>query len=89
MNRQEQNNQNVTEQNLNDIEGALLQKIIHPRTEIVDLKLNYSGNEHYTHATLAWIDDKKLHTKSGNARKRKGDKYNRRTGQLLALIDMV
>lgn len=88
MNKSKQNNQILTEQNLNDIEAALLRKIIRS-TEDVDLKINYSDNKHYTNATVAWTNGKGLHTKSGNARKRKGDKYNRRTGQLLALIDMM
>lgn len=89
MNKQKQNNQILTEQNLKDIETALLRKIIRSKEEVTGFKICYIEGKYSTCATASWIIDKRLHVKSGIARKRKCDKYNKRTGRLLALIDMM
>ncbi len=80
----------LTEQNIDDIENAILNKIAtHQKDDVLDLSISYKGIRDITIARISWIEDNKIHTKSGVSRKRKGDKYNRKAGQILALIDML
>ncbi len=81
----------VSEQNLNDIENAIIEKVMHLKNtnEVTSVQLKFRGSGNKTFATLIWSQGKDIHSKTGIATKRKGDKYNRRTGELIALIDMV
>jgi len=78
----------VNDREMNDIENAILRKII-PKTAIV-VKVGYSGDGRNTFCSVNWIDrEGKIHTKHGISKKRKGDKYNKRLGQIIALIKMI
>lgn len=83
------NHQKISEQNLNDIEQAIMEKILKREKNITQLEATIRGNRNNTFAVVTWISDGKLHTKTGVSSKRKGDVYNRRTGELLALINML
>ncbi len=87
--------QNLTVQNIEDIENAIIKKVLwlkkEPRKkEPLDITVDYCGvDNNVTIATLSVNIDNVLHIKSGISVKRKGDQYNKRAGQILALIDMI
>ncbi len=90
MNKNQQ--KSLTEQNITDIENALLNKIVASLKDenAANLEIHYKGiRDNITIATITWIDGNRTHTKMGVSRKRKGDKYNKRAGRILALIDML
>lgn len=84
------NYQKISEQNLNDIEAALVKKITRFKGEDdLDVKGSFRNSNETTFASLSWTDKNNyLKIKTGISRKRKGDVYNKKVGQLLALINM-
>ena len=76
--------------NIKDVENAILRKIV-PMDAIGDnVNVGYCGKGRYTFASVSWIDrNGKIRTRHGVGTKRKGDKYNRRLGQIIALIDII
>lgn len=82
--------QNLTNQNIEDIETAIMNKVVRIKKEPAEVIVNYKGVDDYaTVATISWNIDGVLHTKTGVSRKQKGDQYNKKAGQILALIDMI
>ncbi len=81
----------ITEQNLDDIGQAIVDKILKREKDLRMARGRFRVSGNKTFAVLTWISgkDKNIHIKSGVASKRKGDVYNRRTGEILALINML
>jgi hypothetical protein len=75
------------ENHIADIENALLFSLL-PK-DISAFDLSYSGTHDETVAVLTYCNKGELHTKTGIVHKRKNDVYNRRLGQILALIDCI
>ena len=80
----------LNDNNIKDIENAILRKIV-PRNAVGDnISIGYSGKGRYTFVSVSWIDKKGvIHTRHGIGVKRKGDKYNKFSGQIMALIDCL
>ncbi len=81
----------VSEQNLDDIEEAIVIKILRREKNFEKASVSFRVSGNKTFAVLIWTSgkDKNIHTKTGVASKRKGDVYNWRIGEILALINML
>ena len=80
----------LNDNNIKDIENAILRKIIPMDATGEHFSIGYSGKGRYTFASVSWIDrNGKIRTRHGITKKRKGDKYNRQLGQIIALIDII
>jgi hypothetical protein len=81
----------LTEQNVNDIEREIIKKIIRDDSmvSLIDSSCTIVDDK-TTFVSVSYL--KKggdVVTKHGIAKKRKGDVYNEKTGQLIALIDIL
>jgi len=80
----------LNDNNIKDIENAILRKIVPMDAMGDNFNVGYCGRDKYTFASVSWIDrNGKIRTRHGVSKKRKGDKYNRRLGQIIALIDII
>jgi len=80
----------LNDNNIKDIESAILRKIVPMDAIGDDIAIGYCGVGRVTIASVSWIDKNgKLRIRQGVSNKRKGDKYNRQLGQIIALIDII
>lgn len=77
--------------NVKDIEDAIIYKIVRRSVkDLKDVKIGFSVEDRVTFASVTWIDKKgEIQVRHGIGVKRKGDKYSREVGELIALMDII